>query len=166
LVPDDDASVEPRVEIRQPRALRVYIVVFGCIWCAGVIAGIGVTAAALSPTVFIPLAMLAFAAFFFSRIYRISVVSEGDELVVRNWFTTRRLRRADIEDFRIGSAGPSYPFGKSIYAMLNDGTVLSLDVLARPAFTARSRDRLARALAELKGWLGAGSAPWPRGPFG
>ena len=145
-------NAQPYPRFLLPRAVRIYVCAFGALWCSFVALALFASVVARTAAALIPLGMLAFGGYFFYRTLRMGVVTSADEMLVRNWWRTWRVRRRDIEDFRIGGAGPMVMFGKSIYALLADGTILPLDVLARPMFFSFWGRRLNTALAQLKAW--------------
>lgn len=141
-----------RVEIRLPTVFRVYIIGFMIFWCAGVSAGLVAAAAHGSPVVVIPLFMLAFGLGFAYRMARLSVLSDGDAIIVRNFFQTRRLQRKQIEGFRIGPVS-FQPFGKTIHVLLRDNSMLPLDAAGRPYLGSWGTRGLDARVAELDEWL-------------
>lgn len=138
--------------IRQPLAARAYIVVFMCIWCGGVFGGLIAAAADGSPAVVIPMLMLTFGLTLGYRIFRLSVTLGPQDLLVRNFYRTRRIFRADIEGFRHGAMSQQ-PFMRTIYVLLRDGTVFPLDVAGRPSFSARGKALLEDRMQLLQRWL-------------
>ena len=96
--------------------------------------------------------MLAFGVTIGVRTFRMSVAFDADALVVRNFFRTRTLLREDIEGFRSGSMS-SQPFGRTIYALLRDGSVFPLDVAGRAYRFGRGRGKLDERQATLQAWL-------------
>jgi hypothetical protein len=139
--------------IRPPLAARAYVVVFLCIWCGGVLAGLIAAAAHGSPAVMFLLLMLAFGLTLGYRIVRLSVAIGRQDLLVRNLYRTRRIARADIVGFRQGALGQQ-PFTRAIYVLLRDGTVFPLDVTGRPYFFGRGQRLLDNRAQLLQGWLG------------
>jgi hypothetical protein len=138
--------------IRLPKAVRIYTSVFVVIWCAGVLTAAVVIAVHGSPAAIVPVIMFAFGATIGARTFRMSVAFGADVLIVRNFIRTRTLRREEIEAFRSGAV--SYqPFGRTIYALLRDGSVFPLDVASRPYRLGRGRSKLEERLAMLRGWL-------------
>jgi hypothetical protein len=140
------------IRIRAPLALRVYVAAFVAAWVAlgAAAAHEAGRAAAIVPAVIV-VAGLAFA----WLLFRVRVDSDGDELVVRNHLRTQRLRRGEIEAFRLGR--PSYqPFGELVYVLLRDGSVVALDATNRASLTGPGRRRLAARLDELRAWQAEG----------
>jgi hypothetical protein len=90
------------------------------------------------------------------RLWRLGVIARGDEFLVSNYFQTRRLTRAEIEGFRIGSSHHSMLFGRTIYVLLGDESVLPLDVTTRPFVTKRQRARFDAQLNTLRRWVSDG----------
>ena len=80
----------------------------------------------LTPKV-IPLLMLTFGLTLGYRIFRLSVALGPQDLLVRNFYRTRRIVRVDVEGFRQGALSQQ-PFTRAIYVLLRDGTVFPLDV--------------------------------------
>lgn len=115
-------------EFRLPKALRLYIVVFGLFWCGTLLVSFIRTATNGSRGVIPLLAlMLAYGVFFMARMHGLAVVPSHDELVVRNMFKTRTIPKPAIEGFRLGSPA-MMPFGKTIHVLLADDTILTADV--------------------------------------
>jgi branched-subunit amino acid ABC-type transport system permease component len=132
--------------------MRVYVAAFGTAWCGLVTFGL-VEALLHQPSVaIIPAAMLAFGLTLTYRMFRISAISHGDTLTIRNYFATKRLMRSDVEDFRIGRPS-NQPIGKTIHLLLRDKGILAIDAAARPYVTRRGKLQLARRQAELEAWL-------------
>jgi hypothetical protein len=77
-----------------------------------------------------------------------SVVGEPDQLVVRNFFGTRRIPRNVIEDFRLGGSNWESP-GVAIRVVLRDRTTVVLTATGR--YFASPADHDVR-LAQLKEW--------------
>ena len=138
--------------IRPPLAARAYVVVFVCIWCGSVFVGLIAAAVHGSPTVVILFLMLTFGLTLGYRIFRLSVVLGPQDLLVRNFYRTRRIARADIEGFRQGGLSQQ-PFTRVIYVLLRDGTVFPLDVTGRPYFFGRGKTLLDDRTRLLQSWL-------------
>jgi hypothetical protein len=140
--------------IQQPLALRIYAVLGACV--CGVVAGVFIVSAVADgqPGVLLFLLVwLAFALTLLYRILRMSIELLPDELIVRNLFRTRRLARREVEGFRVGSYGPM-SFSRCVFALLRDGTMLTLDVTLRPALPGSWRKRDG-SLDRLHDWLDA-----------
>jgi hypothetical protein len=146
-------AVGERFEMRQPAALRVYMVVFGVVWCG--IAAVATVGAAAdgSAAVVIPLLMLGFGAALVYRFVRLDVVADDMGCVVRNTFVTKRYGRSEIEDFRVQASIPGAPFGKVIVMLLRDGELIPLDVSKRLWFGDRGRAKLREYVNGLRAWL-------------
>jgi hypothetical protein len=138
--------------IRLPLAVRVYVVVFTCIWCGSVFAGLIAAAAHGSPAVLILLPVLAFGLTLGYRIFRLSVALGPQDLLVRNFYRTRRIVRVDVEGFRQGAISQQ-PFTRAIYVLLRDGTVFPLDVTGRSYFFRRGKTLLDDRTQLLQRWL-------------
>ena len=138
--------------IRPPRAMRLYVAVFGLFWCGIVFFGFVEALLHRATVAIIPGVMLAFGITLTYRLFRVSAIAEDDALTVRNYFTTKRLARSDIEEFRIGRAS-NQPVGKTIHILLRDKGILAIDAAARPCVTRRGKMHLAQRQASLDTWL-------------
>jgi hypothetical protein len=143
-----------QVTIRPPRAMRIYVVVFTTVWCGFVIFGFVAAVVAGSPAALIPLGMLAFGATLGYRLLNLSVVATEEELIIRNYLSTRRLPRGQVESFRIGSPSMG-SFGKAVMVLLRDDTVVSMDATARPFRSFGGQRQLDAAITRLRQWLTA-----------
>ena len=143
----------PDIHMRLPLSVRLYVGVVAVAWCA--VFGTAAFAAGLarSPIVVVPVLALGFGVSVGTRILRLSLAAEGDELVVRNHSSTRRLRRDEIREFRIAGPRTPIPLGRTVQAVLNDGSSLVLDVLARPQLLPSSQRRLSEQMDHLRRWL-------------
>lgn len=143
----------PDIHMRLPLSVRLYVGVVAVAWCA--VFGTAAFAAGLarSPIVVVPVLALGFGVSVGTRILRLSLAAEGDELVVRNHSSTRRLRRDEIREFRIAGPRTPIPLGRTVQAVLNDGSSLVLDVLARPHLLPSSQRRLSEQMDHLRRWL-------------
>jgi len=138
-----------RLEIRLPYGFRIYIVVFGLVWCGFVVSAL-VTAE--SGVVVIPLLMLVFGGTLMFRMANLAVIADDSGLRVRNSFRTRRFTWDEVEDFRIGSPA-MMPYGKAVHALLHDGQMIPLDATMGPWFFSRSRAKLEGYVSDLRWWL-------------
>ncbi|MBO0830601.1 MAG: hypothetical protein J2P28_08015 [Actinobacteria bacterium] len=145
------ATARPNV-IRRPLAVRVFQVFFPSILCCGVLAYLILAAVDGSPAVVIPLVMLAIGLTICYRVFRLSVALRPQDLLVRNYFRTRRIARADIAGFCQGAVGHR-PFTRMIYVLLRDRTVLSLDTTARPCLFGLGATLLEDRMQLLQRWL-------------
>jgi hypothetical protein len=145
------ATGDPNV-IRPPTAARIYVAVFTCFWGSGVLTFGIVAAVHHSPAVVISLLMLAFGLTLGYQIFRLSVTLNPDDLLVRNYYRTRRVPRADIEGFRVGSLS-GQPFGRTVYLLLRDGAVLPLDAAGRMPLSGRGKAAMQDRLRSLQHWL-------------
>jgi hypothetical protein len=136
-----------RVVIRQPAAMRLYVLGFGIVWCGFLVTFLLDTGSPL------PVLMLAFGATIVYRTVRLGVFADVDGLRVRNNFSTKRFAWSEVEDFRLGPPSMGLPVGKVIHVLLRDGTIMALDVTTRPF----GRAKLERNLVALRSWLSAGS---------
>ena len=120
VVPDDRTLL-----IRLPMASWVSVMIFGVLWCGLLLVALVASLRALFlPGVLVPLVMLTLGGLLFYRILNLSVLANDDELVVKNYARTRRIPKADVEDFRIGGAPYGQLYGKSLVVLLCDQTVL------------------------------------------
>lgn len=142
--------------MRLPLPMRVYVGVFGIFWLGGVATGL--VRMFPQPETLVLVAMLVFGATLVYRMLRLEVVANGEGLLVRNHFRTRRYGWDEVEDFRLGSPGFGLPFGKVVYVLLAGGDVTTLDVTMRWGLTGRSRDKIAAYLSALREWGGRRTA--------
>jgi hypothetical protein len=129
------------------------VIVFTVFWLGAVT--VGAVSIGWTPSVVIPLGMLVFGALLGWRLAGLAVVGRGDELMVRNHWRTARVHRHEIEGFREEAGGWLSPSAK-VFALLRDGTILSLDAVSLPSLPGRRSRRVERALADLRAWLDPG----------
>jgi hypothetical protein len=127
--------VEPYV-IRPPIMLRIYVAVFLCLWCGGVVAFASPTQG--RPAIVVPGLMIGFALTLGYLLVRSSVTCHDDHLLVRNHLCTRRVARSEVEGFRIGTKG-SQPLTRTVFVLLRGGTVLALDAAERLSVLGRGK---------------------------
>lgn len=141
------------VHIRLPLSVRLYVGAIAAVWCGAF--GTAAVAALLapSPVVVVPVLALAFGVSVGVRIFRLSAVAEGDELLIRNHSSTRRVPRGDIRDFQVAGPRTPIPLGRTVQASLVDGTAVVLDVLARPHLLPSGKRTLRQQLDQLRQWL-------------
>jgi hypothetical protein len=82
----------------------------------------------------------------------IALVARGDELLIGNFYGSRRLRRDEIDDFRVGTLGMSNPLGLTVHVLLADGTTLATDAMMWSGIGRRSRVELEAVIADLRRW--------------
>ena len=140
-------STPGSVSIRPPLVIRIYVVAFSLFWvgaCLTILVQHGGQAAPVA------LLFIVFGLGMAYRLLRLGVTSDPTgALVVRNNFGSRRLTRAEIEEFRIGSIGGLRLTQRTVQALLRDGTVYELDICRVPL----GRKRVTRQLEELNSWL-------------
>lgn len=139
------------VDFRLPLPVRVYVVAFGLFACGMIAFGPTEEPEHRTAGILIAVGMLALLSAFVIRIFRIGVSITGDELLVRNFFRTRRLKRRDIEGFRVGSL-PNMA-GRTVFALLAGESILALEVFTRPGVLPSTRRRLAERVQVLRDWL-------------
>ena len=133
--------------------MRLYVAVFTVFWCGSVFAGFIAALIAGTVAALIPLGMFAFGSFLGYRLWNLSVVATRDELIIRNYLSTKRLPKGQVESFRIGSPSMG-SFGRSVMALLRDDSVVSMDATARPFRRFGGERQLEAAISDLRGWLG------------
>jgi len=104
----------PEVDIRPPLLLRLYTYAFGVFWCAAVAHELARTLPKFNSVVLF--FMLVFGATLFWRLGGLVARSEGDELLVRNVYRTRRVSASQITQVRTGPA-PMQPFRRTVYVV-------------------------------------------------
>ena len=137
------------LEIRLPYGFRIYIVIFGVVWCAFVVSAVFTVD---STAALIPVLMLVFGGTFMFRMANLAVFADDSGLRVRNCFRTRRFSWSEVEDFRIGSPA-MMPYGKAVHALLRDGEMIPLEATMGPWFFSRSRRKLDGYVSDLRSWL-------------
>ena len=150
---DDSAMREP-TEIRQPVAMRIYLLLFSLIFVGTVLVPDGVGSG--SDVVLIPVFLVVGVAFF-GRIASLRVLADESGLHVRNFLRTQHFQWDEVEDFRLGRPLMSPPFGWVIHALLRSGEVATLDITAnRWGFGSGGRQKREEMLRRLRGWLPSG----------
>lgn len=152
-VPRSDVS--PRaVEIRPPLLARAGVLIFMTVWCGLLITG-GIRALRSnpSPVLIVLVFMLAVGVTLGYRMFRMSVVAEGDTLLVRNTWRTFRWSSRDVHSFNEVRGSNNVPWGRSAQVILADRTAVNLDVTQTGlALTAGSRTRMRDSLEQLRAW--------------
>ena len=140
------------VIIRPPLAARIYLAVFGTVWCG--ICGFGIVAALVgghaTALLFVGFLMIGSAIVWRGLVTIAAAVD--DTLLVRNQFKTWRIPRSEISTFRVGVG--SGPPGRAVQALLLDGTVVTLDVTRSGMITRRGERLVEHRGALLQQWLG------------
>ena len=141
-----------RVELRVPRPLAIYAIAFLVVWCS-MIAWIGIRMAREQPAGLLVLALLlAFGTTLCIRMARARAVGEGDELVVRNYLGSSRIRRSDVEAVRVGRYGGNpMQMGRCI-TVITPEEVVAIDATLVPGVLGIGRRRLERQREELAAW--------------
>ena len=132
--------------------MRIYIVGFTIFWCGFVLAGFIAGVVNRTPAALVPRGMLAFGATLGYRLFNFSAIATEDELLIRNYLRTRRVPKAQVENFRLGSPSMG-SFGQAVMALLRDDTVVSLDATAQPFKWFGGQRRLDTAIGDLRAWL-------------
>ena len=149
---NDRADDEPELTLRPPTPLRIYVAVFSAVWLGFVLAFlVGAVAAGRSSGAIVSVFMLAFGGWLGLRLFSLSVVATRQELVIRNYLTTRRIAKDHVEGFRIGSPSMG-TFGRAVVALVPEDTVVSLDATARPFRWLGGERQLDSALSALRAW--------------
>lgn len=136
-----------RVDIRPPRSARIWAIGFSVFWC-GLLITFTIPLRGGVVEVILPIAMLVFGVSLAYRLVTLSAVTAGGAFVLRNNFRTRRLRRDEIEAFRVGQR----PWGRTIFVLLRNQSLVQVDAAVR--LLPSGRRRLDAWLAELREWLG------------
>jgi hypothetical protein len=124
---------------------------FFLVWCGVLVAvAIGSAAHRAAGAAIVPVIMIAVGLWAAGRFRRISVTLRADELVTRNFRTVKRLRRADIEGFRVGPT-PRQAASFCVWALTNDTQMTALDATQR--FGRIARHQNPPVLATLQAWL-------------
>jgi hypothetical protein len=133
--------------------MRLSLAGFGLIW-AGILLARSVGAAAHGGWTAQPviLLVLAWGAFFTTRMYRLAVIPSQGALVVRNLFRTRTVPKGEIDGFRLGSPMLMMPLGRTIHVLLSDDTILTVDVFLYSLGPGTSQ-RVEEQVQQLRRWL-------------
>jgi hypothetical protein len=164
----DHKAERSRLEIRLSVPLRVFLAGFGAIWCGfGLVIAV-LLAASGHPAAVVPVLAVVLVAVVLIRLYRLAVMEDGADLIVRNFFRTYRLSRLQVRDFaakRDGGASVaphafSIGWWQIIEARLVDGAVISLSATRRSILTpwAESKE-VAGQFTALQGWRHPASVP-------
>ena len=145
-------GVPAPVRVQHPAVIRAYSAIFGLFWCGFVVVALVATIINLRPEALLLVVMLAFGATITYRTFRMEVVADVDGLLVRNYFRTKRFRWGEVEAFRLGSPTMGMPVGKTIYALLKDGELISLDVTMRLGLLPSTRRKRDTLLDQLREW--------------
>lgn len=140
------------MRIRPPTALRVYTGLFGLFWCGFVLVALVATLVDRRPEALFLVFMLAFGGTLSYRMFRMEVVADVEGLLVRNYMRTKRYRWSEVEGFRLASPSFGMPFGKTIYALLTDGEMSSLDVTMQMGLLPGGRRKRDAYLTQLRQW--------------
>lgn len=140
--------------IRPSPEVRACVIVFFALWCGGVI-GVGVVAAMRTNVlVFVAVPMLVIGLMFGYRLQHVSVVSTGDELVINNVFSTRRVAADSVQEIRAGGAISDPSSAGNINLVLDDGRVLPVDAAGRRLpLNGRGQQRVDQHVRRLRSWL-------------
>ena len=97
--------------------------------------------------------MAAAGVFLVSRMFLLRARTEVDELVVRNVVRTRRIRRADVEDVRVGRPqGGPLVLGEGVLVLVRDGSTVGVQASMRTGLTATGRQELTDSRERLLAW--------------
>jgi hypothetical protein len=131
--------------MRQPWVMRVYVMGFLVVWVTAILWT--TIRQSHGPSIAVGVVFIAFGVVLCYRLSRLGATSEADgTLTIHNNLGTRRLSRADIEDFRLSTSARFGP--QSIQVLLRDGTAYGIDVTK----SIRPR-RNAERLEALRVWL-------------
>lgn len=115
-------------------SVMVELVGRGTLWAAG---------AALALAVWI---------IYYYRLLSLAVVVRGDQLEVRNLFSTRRIERSVIAAVTLGESSVAKSPNQTVVLALVDGRRLSLDACARTLQSSRTRCKVEEFQRRLELW--------------
>lgn len=143
--------------IRPPWRFRAFLVAYcsACLAFLAVGATVGVVHGAWGALVVtLPIVGLAALAV---RGASLQATVEGENLVVRNWLSTRRFNRLSIKAFRLGGsfAGPGR---NAIQVVDADGATHPISASVSPWYL-NTRTEQGRWMSHLEGWLSRGDDP-------
>jgi hypothetical protein len=137
--------------------VRRYVVVFGVVWFAFLLFfAVGGLAAGAWGALPVVIVMAVGGALVIPRSKNVSLVADGDEIVITNYFTTKRVPRSSVEGFRMEQSQLPGGLGRSLVVLVAGGTVVSVDVLRSWwLFGERGRERIERLVVQLEDWRNA-----------
>lgn len=97
----------------------------------------------------------AYGAFVMWRTTRLGLFAFSDDVVVRNFFKTRRIPKTAVDGFRIGSPSTPLSIGRTIVVLVSDDTTVSADALMWNGIGTRGHARLEGLAAQLREWRDA-----------
>ncbi|WP_148058056.1 hypothetical protein [Pseudokineococcus lusitanus] len=153
----EPAPPPPPVRLVQPRGVRVALVVFAVVWAAFVGVGLLLPGLAGDPLRLVAGVLLLLAGWFVSwRQATTSVVSDGDDLVVRGDWRTVRLPRAALADVRAeGGPRPARSTAaRELVAVLRDGSRVVLAVTGVMGVAVVAPEQREADLAAVRRWAG------------
>ena len=103
------------IDFRIPLLGRIWVAAFGTVWCGYfvvslIVSGFSDFKGADPGAIALSTVVGAFGGTLCHRLFRLAVIADGDELVVRNYWRTLRIPRRQIRGFGIGR--PSFGGGR------------------------------------------------------
>ncbi len=144
----------PEIEIRMPMGTRLLQL---CVFLVGTfVAAVVTVALAGRATPWAALAGLALAVWigYFYRLLHIAVIVRGEEIQVRNLFTTHRVERSQIGDVGLGESAVARAPNRTVVLGLLDGRHLALDACARQLQSGRRPRKVEDFRTRLTAWSG------------
>ncbi|MHB1508451.1 MAG: PH domain-containing protein [Acidimicrobiales bacterium] len=144
----------PELEIRMPMGARLLQL---CVFLVGTfVAAVVTIALAGRGTPWAALAGLALAVWigYFYRLLHIAVIVRGENIEVRNLFSTHRVERSQIDDVGLGESAVTRAPNRTVVLCLLDGRRLSIDACARQLQSGRRLRKVEDFRARLAVWSG------------
>jgi hypothetical protein len=145
---------EPLV-LRQTLWIRIYIALVG----VAMIAVLAVYWLNVSSAVGVAVGLIVtlYGAFVCYRVFALRMSTDGDTLFLRNYMSTRRIPRADIERFTVGRSAFGLPLGRTIFVNLTNERVVTVDASLRLGVGKKSVRVQSERVAKLEAWRKSGS---------
>ncbi len=144
----------PEIEIRMPMGARLLQL---CVCLVGTfIAAVVTVALAGRGTPWAALAGLALAVWigYFYRLLHVAVIVRGEEIEVRNLFSTHRVERSQIDGVGLGESAVARSPNRTVVLFLLDGRRLAIDACARQLQSGRKLRKVEDFRARLAVWSG------------
>ena len=140
------------IDIPQALWLRLYTACFGLLWAAAMIA-FWINVRTIGEAL-VALFMTGYGLFVCLRVYTAFVRTDGNQLIVRNYLSTKVFEKQNIDSFSVGNPQLSTPWGRTIFVRLKSNKIFPLHVTLRTGVGRRSKKRQAERLAAMQAWLG------------
>lgn len=149
-VPEPAAGTE--VDIRVPLWSRVWVLGFGVVWCCLVVL-FGSRSDGGATRFLVPALLVLFMVGLAWRVLVQGIRTEGDQLVVRGPFSTRRADRGEISDVTQGESG-QFPGLPCVVVTTGDHRSISAPPLSTLPFGESARRQVDAQVQQVRAWVG------------